>query len=451
MGKYWNREFETMPWPELQKYWLEKFKALVKYVGDHSDFYKEHLKGVNLSQLKSFDSLSEVPSLMKNDIRNAQLQTDRNFPLGSIQVAKQEDIIQVISSSGTTGRPVYYGITRKDLDAWKDAMATFTYTAGIRKEDVVAHVVGTPIFAGGEPYFEGMRHIGATVVWAGGQSTTRILETLRYMNCTAILGTSSFDLYLGEHCKEFIGIDAKDLRVRKILGGGEPGLGEESFRRRVKELWGAETVREIMGLADVMPGMWAECEDESGMHFTASKYVIVELTDPKTGKHLPWEPGVCGEPVYTTIDREATPIIRYRSQDYIRVEGVNCGCARTSPKIRCIGRVDEMLIFKAMNVFPSAIRDVVMKHFEPLLTGYIQVVKDHPQQVRFDSPIPVDIEVKSLDQDVPKLKRIIEDKVRDLLNVRIEANLVAPGKIEKSQYKTSLVRVRDKNRYTETP
>jgi phenylacetate-CoA ligase/benzoylacetate-CoA ligase len=264
------------------------------------------------------------------------------------------------------------------------------------------------------------------------------------MNCTAILGTSSFDLYLAEHCKEMIGIEAKELGVKKVLGGGEPGLGEEPFRRKVKELWGAETVREIMGLADVMPGMWAECEEESGMHFTAPKYIMVELIDPDTGKHLPWEPGVCGEPVYTTINREATPLIRYRSQDYIRVEGINCRCGRTSPKMRCIGRVDEMLIFKAMNVFPSAIRDVVIKHFEPFLTGYIQVVKDHPQQVRFDSPIPVDVEVKSMEQDLPKLKREIEDKVRDILTVRIEANLVPLGTIERTQYKTLLVRVRGK-------
>ncbi len=444
MGEYWNREFETLPWSELQKYWLDQFKKLVEYVRKNSDFYRERLKGVDLDQLKSFDSLCEVPSLTKNEIRSAQQNSDRNTPLGSIQVAKTEDIVQVISSSGTTGRPVYYGITQTDLEAWRDALANFTYTAGIRKEDVVAHVVGTPIFAGGEPYFEGMRHIGATVVWAGGQSTTRILETLRYMHCTAILGTSSFDLYLGEHCKEMIGIDAKELGVRKILGGGEPGLGEESFRRRVKELWGAETVREIMGLADVMPGMWAECEEESGMHFTASKHIMVELTDPDTGKHLPWEPGVCGEPIYTTLDRQATPIVRYRSHDYIRVEGINCRCGRSSPKMRCIGRVDEMLIFKAMNVFPSAIRDVVVKHFEPLLTGYVQVVKDHPQQVSFDSPIPVDIEVRSLEQDLPKLKRDIEDKVRDLLNVRIEVNLVASGTIERTQYKTFLVRVRKK-------
>ncbi len=439
MGDYWNREFETMPWEKINTYWLEKLNLLLSHVKVNSEFYRKHLEKAN--PCGSFEELVSFPVMTKEDIREAQLAGDRNFPLGSIQVAKSEDIVQVISSSGTTGRPVYYGVTQKDLEAWRDALANFTFTAGIRKDDIVAHVVGTPIFAGGEPYFGGMRHIGATVVWAGGLATERLFETLRNMYCTAILGTTSFDLYLAENCKKYLGIHPKELGIRKILGGGEPGLAEKPIRQRIKDLWGAETVREIMGLADIMPGMWSECEEENGMHFTAAKYVMVELTDPETGEHLPWEPGVCGEPVYTTILREATPIVRYASHDYIRVEGKDCKCGRTSPRMRCIGRVDDMLIYKAMNVFPSAIRDVVVKWFEPNLTGYLQVVKDYSGQVRFDSPIPVDIEVLPSVQDKMKLKRDIENKVRELLVVKIEANLVPPETIERTVYKTPLVRV----------
>jgi len=442
MGEYWNREFDTMPWQELQGYWLEKMRNLVSTVTKKPGFYKNHLKPD--LKISSFDSLLELPFMTKEEIRFAQQQGDKDMPFGSIQVAKTKDIVQVISSSGTTGRPVYYGVTRKDLRTWQDALANFTYTAGIRKKDVVAHVVGTPIFAGGEPYFGGMRHIGATVVWAGGLTTLRMLETLRNLHCTAILGTTSFDIYLGEHCQDFIGISAKELGIKKVLGGGESGLAEDSIRRKIKELWGADTVREIMGLADVLPGMWSECEHESGMHFVAQKYVMVELMDPDTGKHLPWEPGVCGEPIYTTIAREATPIIRYASHDFVRVEGMDCPCGRTSPRIRCIGRVDDMLIYKAMNVFPSAIRDVVLKHFEPHLTGYVQVVKDYAEQVRFDDPIPVDVEVRESVPDLTKLRRDIENKVRELLTIRIAVNTVQPGAIERTQYKTPLVRVRKK-------
>jgi phenylacetate-coenzyme A ligase PaaK-like adenylate-forming protein len=442
MGEYWDKTFETMSWDDIHRYWLDKFNLLIGYVKANSGFYGKHLEKID--GVSSFQDLTAVPVMTKNEIREAQLAGDRNNPLGSIQTARTGDIVQVISSSGTTGRPVYYGATQKDLEAWRDALAAFTFNAGIRKNDIVAHVVGTPIFAGGEPYFEGMRHIGATVVWAGGLATERLFETLRNMHCTAILGTTSFDLYLAENCKKYLGVDAKELGIKKILGGGEPGLGEEPLRRRIRELWDAEAVREVMGLADIMPGMWSECEEEDGMHFTAQKYVMVELTDPDTGKHLPWEPGVCGEPVYTTILREATPIVRYASHDYIRVEAVECKCGRTSPKMRCIGRVDDMLIYKAMNVFPSAIRDVIVKGFEESLTGYIQVVKDTAAQVRFDSAIPVDIEVLPSIQDKTKLKRDIENKVRELLVVKIEANLVPPETIERTAYKTPLVRVRSK-------
>jgi phenylacetate-CoA ligase/benzoylacetate-CoA ligase len=442
MSDYWNQQFETMPWGDLHLYWLDKFNHLLTYVKANSTFYTKHLEKV--SAVSSFEDLINVPVMTKAEIREAQLAGDRTMPLGTIQTAKTEDIVQVISSSGTTGRPVYYGITQKDLESWREALAAFTYNAGIRKNDIVAHVVGTAIFAGGEPYFEGMRHIGATVVWAGGLATERLFETIRNMHCTAILGTTSFDLYLAENCQKYLGIDAKELGIKKILGGGEPGLGEEPIRNKIKELWGADTVREVMGLADIMPGMWSECAEEKGMHFTAQPHVMVELTDPDTGKHLPWEPGVCGEPVYTTITREATPIVRYASHDYIRVEAIECSCGRTSPRMRCIGRVDDMLIYKAMNVFPSAIRDVVVKGFEEYLTGYIQVVKDTPMQVRFDDAIPVDIEVLPSVQDTKKLKRDIENKVRELLVVKIDANLVPPETIERTAYKTPLVRVKKK-------
>jgi len=442
MSDFWNQQFETMPWSDLHTYWLDKFNHLLTYVKANSTFYAKHLGKVKA--VSSFEDLTSVPVMTKAEIREAQLAGDRTMPLGTIQTAKSEDIVQVISSSGTTGRPVYYGITQKDLESWREALAAFTYNAGIRKNDVVGHVVGTAIFAGGEPYFEGMRHIGAAVVWAGGLATERLYETLRNMHCTAILGTTSFDLYLAENCQKYLGIDAKELGIKKILGGGEPGLSEEPIRNKIKELWGADAVREVMGLADIMPGMWSECAEEKGMHFTAQPYIMVELTDPDTGKHLPWEPGVCGEPVYTTITREATPIVRYASHDYIRVEAIECSCGRTSPRMRCIGRVDDMLIYKAMNVFPSAIRDVVVKGFEEHLTGYIQVVKDNALQVRFDDPIPVDIEVLPSVQDTKKLKRDIENKVRELLVVKIDANLVPPESIERTAYKTPLVRVRKK-------
>lgn len=437
---YWNKEFETMPWQEVQKYWLSKVPAFINYLRQNSDYYRKRLQAVG--SVKTMDEMRQFPFITKKEVREAQLNSTRELPLGEIQTAKTEDIVQVISSSGTSGKPCYYGATVKDVEVWKDAIANLYYTAGIRKDDIVAHTTGVPLFAGGEPYFEGIRNIGALTVWPGNLSTSRILETIRNLNCTVIQATASFNLYLAEQCQAALGIDPRELGIKKILGGGEPGIGEEAIRQKLKDAWNAETVRELMGLADVMPGLWAECEDESGMHFNAQKYVMVEILDKETGECLPWEPGVEGELVYTNFSRFATPVFRYRSADLVRVLDTSCSCGRTSPKIRCIGRVDDLLIFKAMNVFPSAIRDVVLQHFEEYLTGQLQVIKDYPEQVRFDSAIPTDIEVNSQEYDLIDLKKKIEKIVRDTLNIRIEANLVPANTIQRTQYKSPLIRVR---------
>ncbi|MCR4419201.1 MAG: phenylacetate--CoA ligase family protein [Clostridia bacterium] len=436
MPQYWDAQFETMPWREVEAYWRQELRRQIDYVRSANEFYRRRLKD-------GHPELSDIPFLTKEDLRSAQAGAAREHPLGEIQTVPTGEIVQVISSSGTSGRPVYYGLTRNDLACWREALARFFFTAGVRPEDIVVHTTAVPLFAGGDPYFEGMRHIGAMMVWTGGLSTARILETMKYLHCTVLQGTASFDVYLAEQCSRVLGIEPRELGISKVLGGGEPGLGEPAIRQKLKDLWGAATVREIMGLSDVLPGMWAECEEETGMHFCAQRDVAVELVDPASGEVLPWEAGVTGEPVYTTLRREATPVLRYRSRDLVRVEGVGCPCGRTSPKIRCIGRVDDMLIYKAMNVFPSAIRDVLLTYFGESLTGYLQIVKDYPEQVRFDTPIPVDVEVKSLELDLAGLKRNMEQRVRDSLNVRIEVNPVAPGSLERSEYKTRLVRVRE--------
>lgn len=442
---YWNKEFETMPWQDVQNYGLSKFPSFLEYLKSSSSFYKERLSSIASEDIKTLDDLKRIPFLTKNELRDAQANSDRKNPLGKIQVVDTGDIVQVISSSGTSGRPVYYGATKKDVEVWNDAVANVYYTAGVRKGDIVAHTTGIPLFAGGAAYFEAIRNIGAMTVWPGNLSTSRMLETIRNLHCNVIQATVSFNLYLAERCQDALGVDPRELGITNIIGGGEPGLGEEAIRQKLKDAWNAKTVREIMGLADVMPGMWGECEAETGMHFNVQKYVMVELIDPQSEEHLPWETGVVGELIYTNFSRSATPILRYRSADLVRVEGVSCSCGRTSPKIRCIGRADDLLIFKAMNVYPSAIRDVVLKHFEEHLTGQMQVVKDRPEQVRFDNAIPVDIETTLPENEQANLKKQIEKAVRDTLNIRIDANLVPPNTVQRTQYKSPLIRVRESN------
>jgi len=199
-----------------------------------------------------------------------------------------------------------------------------------------------------------------------------------------------------------------------------------------------------MGLGDVISAMWGECEEHDGMHFNAQKHVAVELIDPQTGATVPWEAGATGELVYTTFARDATPLVRYRSRDHALVIGTDCRCGRTSPRIRCIGRTDDMLIYKGMNVFPTAIRDLITQRFAEDVGPMVRIWKERADQVRFDDPIAVDVEASPrLDASAyAGLATAIAQAVRAQLQVRIEAKVLEPGSLPRSAYKNSLLAVR---------
>ena len=200
-----------------------------------------------------------------------------------------------------------------------------------------------------------------------------------------------------------------------------------------------------MGLGDVMALLWAECEAEGGMHFCGQRSVAVELIDPGRGAVLPWEEGVRGGAVYTTFDREATPVLRYRSADHLMVTAISCPCGRTSPRIRCVGRTDDMLIYKAMNVFPSAIRNVVMRRFPGAVEPYLRIWKDRADQVRYDTPIPVDVEASpglARRTGTEEVARAVERGLRARLQIRADVTILGPDRLPRTTYKTPLLHVR---------
>ena len=223
-------------------------------------------------------------------------------------------------------------------------------------------------------------------------------------------------------------------------------MQQREVRARITAGLGLQHVRDSMGLGDVMPSMWSECEAEDGMHFNAQRYVAVELIQPDSGDPVPWQEGATGEAVYTTFAREAMPVVRYRSRDHVQVVAMRCACGRTSPRMRCIGRTDDMLIYKGMNLFPSALRDLVGTQFADRAAPLLRIWKASADQVRFDDPIPVEIETETaLDAGAADaLAREIEDLTRARLQVRIAVTLVAPGALPRSMYKQSLVAVRPK-------
>ena len=442
----WHPEIESTPWPEVESWQSARLAAFANSVRERSIFYADHWRSATIPEAPSrLEWLDGLPFTSKADLRRAQDGTTVQTPFGAIQAVPLRDIVQVVSSSGTSGRPVVYGLTQRDVEVWSDGVANMFFTAGIRPEDTIVHLTRLPMVAGGLPYADALRRLGATLVWAGGLPTERTLRTIQALHATALTATVSFEVYLTEHCESVLGVPPSALGLRKLIGGGEPGLGQPEIRDKIRRGWAIDHVREAMGLSDVMAGMWAECAAGEGMHFTAQRYVAVELIDPESGAQVEWSEGSRGEPVYSTFEREATPLLRFRSGDAVVVSSMGCACGRSSPKIQCVGRTDDMLIYKAMNVFPTAIRDLVLSRFAGEVEPHVRIWKERPEQVRFDDPIPLDVEVgDSVATDRRRgLTEEIERAVRDELQVRVAVSLVSSGAIPRSDYKTPLVYVRE--------
>jgi phenylacetate-CoA ligase/benzoylacetate-CoA ligase len=449
--QYWDRELETLPWADVERWQAGQIERALPGLRARSGLYAElHRELPAHLRLSSLVDLARLPFTLKDDVRAAQDAATDERPLGTNQCADLSDIVQTLSSSGTTGLPLYYGLTRADVEVFTDAIAQTWFTAGLRPDDVVAHLVGLPMVAGGLPYADGFRRIGATLAWLGGFPTDRILREMRRLRCTALLATTSFGLYLADQW-DAAGVESGvPSRLRKVLCGGEPGLNQPEIRERITRGLAISHLREVMGLGDVISCMWAECEEHDGMHFNAQKHVAIELIDPATGQVLPWETGATGEIVYTAFDREATPMVRYRSRDHALVVGVDCACGRTSPRIRCIGRTDDMLIYKGMNVFPTALRDLAASRFAGQVEPVARVWKETKSQVRFDEPIPMDVEAAPgrAEDGYAGLARAIEAEIRSRLQVRVQVTVLPPGAIPRSAYKNSLLAVREPKEMT---
>ena len=443
---FWNEPFETMRWSDLEHWQAGQIAAMLPALRERSQMYAQLHAGLpGEPRMRSLADLRELPFTLKDDIRAAQQGATDAQPFGRNQAARLEDIVQALSSSGTTGQPVHYAMTQPDVDVFTDAIANTWYTAGVRRHDVVAHLVGLPMVAGGLPYADGFRRIGATLCWLGGFPTDRILREMRRLRASVVLATTSFGLYLAEHW-EAAGRDTGiGSALAKVLCGGEPGLNQPDVRARIERGLGISHLREAMGLGDVIPAMWGECDEHDGMHFNAQPHVAIELIDPASGEPVPWHEGASGEIVYTALARQATPLVRYRSRDHARVTGIGCACGRTSPRIRCIGRTDDMLIYKGMNVFPTAVRDLITRRFAGSVEPLMRLWKEHAGQVRFDQPIAVDVETApGFDPaQADGLRAAIEAEVRAQLQVRIAVTLLPAGSLPRSVYKNSLLAVRE--------
>ncbi|WP_369133995.1 phenylacetate--CoA ligase family protein [Modestobacter sp. I12A-02662] len=436
-------EIETRPWPELLTWQRDRLPGQLSRLAETVPLFQERLAGLDIGQAGSPGAWSAVPFTTKDDLRAAQADAGPEQPLGALQAVPMADVVQVLASSGTTGTPVFFGLTEPDRQAWLHSIATMFFTAGVRPTSRVALTTGMPLVAGGLPYADAVRHIGATLVWVGGQTPARTATILDRLGVDTFIGTASYATFAAARFGEALGRPAAGTAMRTIIAGGEPGLGEATIRDQLAREWGAARISEIMGLGDVMPGLWAECPEGGGMHFTGGRHVFVELIDPADGSSVPWEDDAHGEAVYTPFTRQATPVVRFRSRDHLRVQSRRCPCGRTSPRIRCVGRTDDMLIYKAMNVFPSAIREVVLDEYAAHVAGPMRIRKQSATQVRFDDPLPLEVELARPPSDAGALRQRIEESIRERLRVRVAVELLDRGSIPVGEYKNALTYVRE--------
>jgi phenylacetate-CoA ligase len=431
-ARFFN-DIEGAPWEHVRQIKLDRLLAQLRYVQAHSVFYQRKFAAASVDpgKVRRLEDLALLPFTEKAELR-ASLQAEPR--LGLHRAAPLDRVAQIQASSGTTGSPAYVGLTRRDQYVWQETGARCLYANGVRPGDLAMHGFSVSRgFVGGLPMSQIVLHLGAIEIPIGADAgTDRILRVMHDLRPQALLATPYFAIHLAEQAPRIVGVEARALGVRTVSVGGEPGGGIPAVREKIETLWGA-TCRELCGGTDLGCAYWGECDEKRGMHETAQEFIYVELIDPDTGALLPWKEGATGELVYTALDRECSPLVRFRTRDHAVVTGLGCACGRTAPMIRVFGRTDDMLIVKGINVFPSAVRDVVTS-FEPRTTGNLRIVADFPG---YTTQRPLRIKVEhgtALAGDGAALERLrqeVAERLRGLLNFAPAIELVPPDTFEK--------------------
>jgi phenylacetate-CoA ligase len=419
-------EVEARPWPEQLALDDAAYRAQLAYLLDRSAFYREKLGGASARGLGGLAQVAGLPLTAKDELR-ATCTSDN--PIGSHLCVAREEIARIYSTSGTTGTPSYIPLSAGDLDNWVTGSARSYAASGVRAGQRLLSTYNAGPFAAGAA-LAAFDRIGVCHVPVGTGTTDRLVRAIELLRPEAIVLTPSYAAYLVES------FDLRGSSVERVLVAGEPGGGEPAFRAALEERWGAR-VTEAMGIGDIGVSLWGECEEQDGMHLGARGFVHAELVDPQTGDAIEIDDGASGELVLTHLRHRAAPLLRFRTRDHVVVRTSPCACGRTGPRIRCIGRTDDMLIVRGVNVFPSALREVV-SGFAPEVSGHI-VVRPRAGGVKQEPPLPVAVELAQGVAENPALAEAIRERIRNVLVVRTRVDLVPWGALRRSEYKSRLV------------
>jgi len=426
---FWDEGAETMPGRDLKILQEKRLKDIVKFTYENSCFYRERFEGIGLkpNDIKTLEDLEKIPFTTKEDLRN-------NYPSGMLSVPRSK-LIRFHASSGTTGKPTVVGYTRKDIETWADLMARVLTSTGLTSDDTVQLIYNYAFFTGGLGFHYGAERVGASVIPSGVGNSKKQLMTMRDLEVTAFSSTPSYALYLAEYAEEE-GIDIGEFKVDKGVFGAESW--SEGIRKRIERAYGM-LAYDNYGLSELCgPGVAVECEEKDGMHVW-SDHFIVEVINPDTGEVL--DEGEEGELVFTTLTREAMPLLRYRTRDVSLIYPESkCPCGRTHPRIaRLRGRSDDMIVIRGVNVFPSQVEHVLLG--VDGVAEHYQIIVD--REGVLDS-LDVNVEVtenifKGEAEGLIELKSKIESELKSALDVKAKVHMVEPGSIPRSLGKAKRV------------
>ena len=424
----WNEKMECASRDEMAAIQSERLINTVKRVYHNIPGYRAKMqeRGLLPGDIKSVEDISKLPFTIKTDLRD-------NYPFGMFTVPMSE-IVRLHASSGTTGKPTVVGYTRNDLQMWAEVVTRSLCMAGAHKNDIVQVAYGYGLFTGGLGLHYGTENLGATVIPISGGNTQKQIQLMQDFGSTVVACTPSYALFLAESMKE-MGVDPASLKLRIGIFGAEPW--SENMRREIETKLKIRAI-DIYGLSEIVgPGVSCECEQQAGMHVNEDHF-IPEIINPETLE--PVSPGEIGELVFTTVTKEGIPLIRYRTRDLTRLVYDKCACGRTLVRMeKCMGRSDDMLIIRGVNVFPSQIESVLldMSETEP---HYLLIVE---REGTLDIlKLMVEVQEQFFSDEIRQLealRRKITHNIQSTLGISVEVKLVEPKTIERTAGKAKRV------------
>ncbi len=445
--KLWNEKIEAMPRDQLRALQLDRLKKQVRYNYEHSPVYRKKMDevGARPEDIRSFEDFSRIPLMTKDEHRRYQEESIERYgnPYVLLACAPREKIVRINSTSGTTGTPTLYTLTQHDVDVVNEMHARKYWRAGIRPGHVMLQALSLSMFTGGLPLSQGIMHLGACVVPVGVEGgSRRVLDFIRLTAPDAIIATPSFGQYLIEKCPELTGKDAESLGIKCFFCAGEPGGGNPEVRKVLAEGFGAK-VFDHTGGGHAFHGISCDEPPEqfSGMHFVSEDHCLLELVDPRTKEPVKIEDGATGEMVFTFLDWEGGPFMRYALGDILQVHTKPCACGMPGIRFKIIGRADDMLIVKGVNVYPEAIKGAILK-FAPEVTGHFRIILDKPGPL-VTPPLRIRLEYgKGIGvQELSDLEQRLISYFKEELRISPKFEWVGPGAIPREKKKTRYVEI----------